>query len=195
MGDLSNIGKASGAVMAKRSQVETLPTAVRHKLERKLSENGFSNYTALAEWLQSQGWQISRSAVHRYGVKVQKRFASIKASTEAARLIAEGASDEADTRSEAVIAMLQTEVFDALIAIGELPDGELDEVARLDLMSKVAKNIAPLMTASTRLKQFQSKLKADMDKAFQALESESKQGTLDAHTLKRIRQEVYGLIG
>lgn len=111
------------------------------------------------------------------------------------RLIAEGASDEGDTRSEAVIAMLQTEVFDALIAIGELSNNELDEVARLDLMGKVSKNIAPLMTASTRLKQFQNKLKADMDKAFEKLEAQSKQGTLDEHTLKRIRTEVYGLIG
>lgn len=181
--------------MAQRSSVERLPETVRHELERKLADNGFSNYTELANWLKSQGYEISRSAVHRYGAKVQKRFASIKASTEAARLIAEGASDESDTRSEALIAMLQTEVFDALIAIGELSSSELDEVAKLDLMGKVSKNIAPLMTASTRLKQFQNKLKADMDKAFEKLEAQSKQGTLDEHTLKRIRTEVYGLIG
>ncbi|UXZ04820.1 DUF3486 family protein [Moraxella nasicaprae] len=181
--------------MAKRSSVERLPETVRHELERKLADNGFGNYTELAEWLKSQGYEISRSAVHRYGAKIQKRFASIKASTEAARLIAEGASDESDTRSEALIAMLQTEVFDALIAIGELSSSELDEVAKLDLMGKVAKNVAPLMSASTRLKQFQNKLKADMDKAFEKLEAQSKQGTLDEHTLKRIRTEVYGLIG
>lgn len=181
--------------MAARSTVDKLPTDIRHELERKLADNGFSDYTALTQWLHDQGYEISRSAVHRYGAKIQKRFANIKASTEAARLIAEGASDEADTRSEAVIAMLQTEVFDVLIAIGEMTDGELDEVARLDLMGKVAKNVAPLMAASTRLKQFQNKLKADMDKAFKALENESKQGTLDAHTLQRIRTEVYGLIG
>lgn len=195
MGDLLNIGTAKGGGMAKRSSVEQLPQSVRHELERKLADNGFSDYTALAEWLNLQGYEISRSAVHRYGAKVQKRFASIKASTEAARLIAEGASDEGDTRSEAVIALLQTEVFDALIAIGEMTDGEIDDVARLDLMGKVAKNVAPLMAASTRLKQFQSKLKADMDKTFKELEVESKQGRLDEHTLKRIRTEVYGLIG
>ncbi|OAV23655.1 DUF3486 family protein [Moraxella catarrhalis] len=181
--------------MAKRSSVDQLPQTVRHELERKLADNGFSDYTALAEWLNEQGYEISRSAVHRYGAKIQKRFASIKASTEAARLIAEGASDEGDTRSEAVIALLQTEVFDALIAIGELSNTELDEVAKLELMGKVSKNVSPLMTASTRLKQFQSKLKADMDKTFEKLEAQSKQGTLDEATLKRIRTEVYGLIG
>lgn len=89
--------------MAQRSSIEKLPEAVRHEFERKLVENGFSDYQAIAEWLQDQGYEISRSAAHRYGQKVQRRFAAIKSSTEAARLIAEGAADEGDTRSEALI--------------------------------------------------------------------------------------------
>ena len=83
--------------MAQRSTVELLPEEVRHALERRLAESGFSNYSELTDWLKSQGYEISRSAVHRFGQKVERRFASIKASTEAARLIAEGASDEGDT--------------------------------------------------------------------------------------------------
>mgnify|MGYP001015882403 FL=1 len=107
--------------MAKRSAIDTLPEDIRHALERRLSENGFANYTELTDWLNAQGYEVSRSAVHRYGQQVERRYASIKASTEAARLIAEGASDEGDTRSEALMAMLQTELFDALVAIGEMP--------------------------------------------------------------------------
>ena len=79
--------------MAKRSTIDQLPEAVRHEFERKLVENGFADYQALSEWLQQQGYEISRSAAHRYGQKVQRRFAAIKNSTEAARLIAEGAAD------------------------------------------------------------------------------------------------------
>ena len=108
--------------MAQRSTVELLPEDVRHALERRLAESGFSNYSELTDWLKSQGYEISRSAVHRFGQKVERRFASIKASTEAARLIAEGASDEGDTRSEALMAMLQTELFDAMVEIGEFDD-------------------------------------------------------------------------
>ena len=179
--------------MAKRSSVELLPTDIRHELERKLAENGFGNYTALAEWLHTQGYEISRSAVHRYGSKIQKRFANIKASTEAARLIAEGASDEADTRSEAVIAMLQTEVFDALIAIGELDDGELDDVARLDLMGKVAKNIAPLMSASTRLKEYQAKLQVKITQTASEVAKVVKKGGLSDETADEIRRKILGI--
>lgn len=193
MGDLLNIGTAKGGGMAKRSSVEQLPQSVRHELERKLADNGFSDYTALAEWLNEQGYEISRSAVHRYGAKVQKRFASIKASTEAARLIAEGASDEGDTRSEALVAMVQTELFDALVEIGDMDD--LTAVEKFNMIAKASKNVASLTSASTRLKKFQTELKDKMDKAFAEIEQQNKQGTLDEATLKRIRTEVYGLIG
>ncbi len=180
--------------MAARSSVELLPEDVRHALERRLAESGFSNYSELTEWLKSQGFEISRSAVHRFGQKVERRFASIKASTEAARLIADGAADEGDTRSEALMAMVQTELFDALIEIGDMDD--LSAVERFGMVAKSAKNIATLTNASTRLKKFQADLKDKMDKKFAELESESsKQGsTLDAETLRRIRQEVYGVM-
>lgn len=182
--------------MAPRSSIDLLPEEVRHALERKLTESGFSDYRALADWLQAQGYQISRSAVHRYGQKVERRFASIKASTEAARLIAEGAADEGDTRSEALMAMLQTELFDALVQIGEIPDTELNPIERLGMMSEAAKKVATLTSASTRLKQWQSRLQDKMAAKFAELEAESaKQDSgLDPDTLKRIRQEVYGVM-
>ena len=69
--------------MSARASVGVLPDTVRHALERRLVESGFADYTELADWLQAEGYQISRSAVHRYGQKVERRFASIKASTEA----------------------------------------------------------------------------------------------------------------
>ena len=112
-------------MMAKRSTLATLPEDIRHAFERKLAENGFANYTELTQWLHEQGYEVSRSAVHRYGQQVERRYASIKASTEAARLIAEGANDEGDTRAEALMALVQTELFDALVAIGEVSDEDL----------------------------------------------------------------------
>lgn len=181
--------------MAKRSTIATLPDDIRQAFERKLADNGFADYTALTEWLNEQGYEVSRSAVHRYGQKVERRFASIKASTEAARLIAEGATDERDNRSEALMAMLQTELFDALVEINDIPDSELPATDRFGLIADGARKIATLTSASTRLKQFQAALKDKMDKKFAELEAESaQQGSgIDATTLKRIRQEVYGV--
>lgn len=179
--------------MAPRSIIETLPENVRREFERKLAENGFGNYTELTAWLNQQGFEISRSAVHRYGQKVERRFASIKASTEAARLIAEGASDEGDTRSEALMAMVQTELFDALVEIGEMDSESLNPLARFDLMSEGAKRIAGLVSASTRLKEYQNKVKAKAQAAADEVAKTVKKGGLSDDTAEQIRKQILGI--
>lgn len=179
--------------MAKRSAIDTLPEDIRHALERRLSENGFANYTELTDWLNAQGYEVSRSAVHRYGQKVERRFASIKASTEAARLIAEGAADEGDTRSEALMAMVHTELFDSLVQIGEINDDELSPVARFDLMSEGAKRIAGLVSASTRLKEYQAKVKAKVAAVAEDAAKQAKKGGLSDEAAEAIRKQILGI--
>ena len=73
--------------MARRSSVSALPEDVRHWLERALAESNFSGYQALEEMLREKGYAISKSAIHRHGQKIERRFAAIKASTEAARFL------------------------------------------------------------------------------------------------------------
>lgn len=179
--------------MAQRSSIEKLPEAVRHEFERKLVENGFSDYQAIAEWLQDQGYEISRSAAHRYGQKVQRRFAAIKSSTEAARLIAEGAADEGDTRSEALMAMLQTELFDALVAIGEMDSEELNALDRFGVMAEGAKKISGLIFASTRLKEYQAKVKAKVQAAAEDVAKQAKKGGLSEESVEAIRKHILGI--
>ena len=73
--------------MGRRGKVEGLPEDVRRWLERALMDSGFSGYDALKEMLAERGYVMSKSAIHRYGSKIERRFATIKASTEAARLL------------------------------------------------------------------------------------------------------------
>ncbi|ROV54484.1 DUF3486 family protein [Neisseria chenwenguii] len=179
--------------MAKRSTIATLPRNVVAAFERRLAENGFSNYTELTEWLNAQGYEVSRSAVHRYGQKVERRFASIKASTEAARLIAEGAADEGDTRSEALMAMLQTELFDALVQIGEMDNEELNALDRFGVMAEGAKKISGLISASTRLKEYQAKVKAKVQAAAEDVAKQAKKGGLSEESVEAIRKHILGI--
>lgn len=179
--------------MAKRSVIDQLPEAVRHEFERKLVENGFADYQALSEWLQQQGYEISRSAAHRYGQKVQRRFAAIKNSTEAARLISEGAADEGDTRSEALMAMLQTELFEALVQIGEMPEDELNALDRFGIMSEGARKISGLITAGTRLKEYQAKVKAKVEAAAENVAKQAKKGGLSDAAAEAIRKQILGI--
>ena len=179
--------------MARRSTIALLPDDVRHEFERRLAANAFGNYTELTEWLNAQGYEISRAAVHRYGQKVERRFASIKASTEAARLIAEGASDEGDTRSEALMAMLQTELFEALVQIGEMPSEELNALDRFGIMSEGARKISGLITAGTRLKEYQAKVKAKVEAAAENVAKQAKKGGLSDAAAEAIRKQILGI--
>lgn len=88
--------------MVRRSSIDGLPDDVRRWLERALAESNFSGYQALEEILRTKGYQISKSAIHRHGQKIERRFAAIKASTEAARFLTEGGR-RSGRRSEAVI--------------------------------------------------------------------------------------------
>ena len=179
--------------MAKRSTLAILPDDIRQNFERKLAENGFSNYTELTEWLREQGFEVSRSSVHRYGQKIERRFAAIKDSTEAARLIADQATDEGDTRSEALMAMLQTELFNAMVDIGEIDDEELPPIKKFGLMSHAAKNIAALTSASARLKEYQAKVKVKVEDTAEKVAKSAKKGGLSNEAAEAIRRQILGI--
>ena len=183
--------------MARRSSVETLPEEVRRWLGQALQENNFSGYQALEAALRERGYVISKSAIHRFGQKIERRFAAIKASTEAARLLTEGAADDQDARSEAVIALVQTELFEAIINLQEAEDEDVDAGGRITLLSKAAKNIATLARASVTVKKFRAEVKAQLEAKLNALEAESRSGSgrrFDAETLRIVREEIYGIV-
>lgn len=183
--------------MARRSKIETLPQEVRRWLERALTDSGFSGYEQLEAVLAEKGFAISKSAIHRYGQRIERRFAAIKASTEAARLLTEGAADDQDARSEAVIALVQTEMFESIITLQEAGENEIDPMERMVLLSKAAKNIASLTQASVRLKKFQAEVRERVDARLAALEAEALGGKgrhFDAETLRIVREEIYGIV-
>lgn len=186
--------------MARRSKIDELPQEVRRWLERALTESGFSGYEQLEALLGERGYAISKSAIHRYGQRIERRFAAIKASTEAARLLTEGAADDQDARSEAVIALVQTEMFESIIHLQEAGEDDVDPVERMALLSKVAKNIAALTQASVRLKKFQAEVREKIAARLATLEAEAEGGKgkagrrIDAETLRIVREEIYGIV-
>lgn len=62
--------------MGKRSSVHSLPPAVRAEVERRLALNGFRGYEELAEELRGQGFIVSKSALHRFGKKLEPNVAA-----------------------------------------------------------------------------------------------------------------------
>lgn len=175
--------------MGRASTITALPEDVRRWLERALSERGFSGYEELEALMRDKGYALSKSSIHRYGQKIERRMAQIKASNDAARLIAEAAGDDADNRSGAVLAMIQTETFNVMMSLSEAQDVE-DPAERLKLMNNAARAVADMTRASIALKKHQR----ETAERLKAMEADARSGkrALDAETLRMVREEIYG---
>lgn len=177
--------------MGQRSKVGQLPREIREWLDRTLAEKNFADYQALAAELEGRGFAISKSSIHRYGANLEKKIAAVKASTEAAKLIAAGAPDDADQRSAAVISLIQTEVFDVLVALQDLDDA--DPMKRAKLLSTVAKNVATLSRASVNQKRHELEIRAKVRTAEEAVQKIAQKGGLSKGAVDQIRSHILGI--
>lgn len=160
--------------MGRKSTIDRLPADVKSYIQAMLA-TGSQTLDELIRDLQERfpaeataGDLPSRSALHRYGSKLDRRLAAIKASTDAAVLIREHAGDSLDARSEALTALVQTEMFEAILALQDASDEDVDQADRLAMLSKAAKNIATLSRSSVNLKKFQAEAE---DKARRELQA------------------------
>ncbi|SIQ30674.1 phage protein Gp27 family protein [Marinobacterium stanieri] len=142
-----------------RSSVARLPDDVKRHLEKRLVEDRMTLDELIADlknrFPEHAEELPSRSAVHRYGQKLDKRLAAIRASTEAAKIIRAHAGDREDARSEALTAMIQSELFESIMSLQEADDEDVDIAQRIGLLSDAAKNIATLTRSSVTLKKYQ----------------------------------------
>lgn len=159
--------------MGRKSSVDRLPEDIKAYIQGQLADGGMTLDELIAD-LQAR-WPAhdlpSRSAVGRYGQKLERRLQAIRASTEAAKIIRAQAGDEMDARSEALTAMIQSELFESIIALQEAGDEEMDPGERVGLLASAAKNIATLTRSSVTLKKFQSEAE---ERARRALLEEQK---------------------
>ncbi|WP_218186374.1 phage protein Gp27 family protein [Terasakiispira papahanaumokuakeensis] len=151
-------------MISKRSSISRLPDEVRQHIEQRIAE-GQMTLDELIHDLRERFPEHaddlpSRSAVHRYGQKLDRRLAAIRASTEAAKIIREHAGDREDARSEALTAMIQSELFESIMELQEASDEEMPAEKRVGLLSKAAKNIATLTRSSVTLKKYQEEAAA-----------------------------------
>lgn len=133
--------------MPPASKIDLLPADVRDELDQRLISAGFGRCEDLSEWLWEKGFEIGKTTVNERAKKLKRRLATITASTEAAKILAKAAPDEADDRSNAIIALIQTEIFEALLKMEEATD-EDDASKRLGILGGAAKHIATLTRAS-----------------------------------------------
>lgn len=190
--------------MARKSSISRLPAEIKSYIEAMLA-TGAQTLDELISDLQERypaeakaGTLPSRSAVGRYGQKLDRRLSAIRASTEAAKLIQASAGDDKDARSEALTALVQTELFEAILDLQEASEEDVSPEDRVALMSKAAKNIATLTRSSVNLKKFQAEVeeaarKKLLEEQRAKLEAMPNKGGVTADTKAAIR-EALGII-
>lgn len=185
--------------MGRKSSIARLPAEIKAYIEAMLA-TGSQTLDELIKDLQarfpaeaSAAVLPSRSALQRYGSKLDRRLAAIKASTEAAKLIQAQAGDDKDARSEALTALVQTELFEAILCLQDADDPEADPVDRVAMLSAAAKNIATLTRSSVNLKQFQAKVEEEtrrrlLEEQRQKLDAMASKGGVTEDTKRAIRE-------
>jgi len=157
-----------------RSSVELLPEQVRQELEKKLIRGGFGRYEELAEWLRDQGYEISKSSVHRYGKKFEDRLRALKVATDQAKAIAEASEDDAGAMNDAIIRLVQTKTFELLVEL------ETDNKS----LPRIGQMVAKLAQAAVRQKKWQTEME---HKARETAFEEAAQAVEKGATAEQIR--------
>ena len=172
--------------MAQRSKVLTLPEDVKAEFDRRLIASGFSGYVELSAWLNEQGYEISKSAAHRYGSELEQRIAAIRIATEQAQAISEAAGDEAGLLGDALTRLCQEKAFQVLIKMQDMEPDKVD-------LNKLGIMIARLNRVSVAQKRWMAEAK---DKARKAVENVEKKigGQIDQETWHKVREEIYGIV-
>lgn len=179
--------------MAKPSAIDQLNAEDKAWLDARFRDQGFCGYVEIAELLAERGYNVSKSSVHRYGQKLEQKLAAVQASTQAAIMIAEAAPDDSDMRTQAVLSLMQTQLFDTLINLQEAGTEGVDPAKRLALISSCGKGIASIAQASIGQKKWMLDVRDRVEKAAQAVDSIVKKGGLSSEAADVIRKEILGI--
>ncbi len=169
--------------MGRRSAVEALPKKVKEWLDRALAEGGFARYALLSDELKARGYEISKSAVHRYGRKFEERLASLKMATEQARAIVEAPPDEEGAMNEALMRLVQERLF------GVLQDIQVDP-EKVNITS-ITKSIAELGRASVGQKKWMAEARRQaLEEAAEAADRVARKHGLSEDARAALRAEL-----
>lgn len=168
--------------MPPRSKVLSLPAEVKEWLDQALIENNFSQYEALSAALAERGHSIGKSALHEYGQNFEDRLSALRTASEQAKAMVAAAPDDEGAVNEALMRLVQEQIFNSLMA----QDGKVD-------LAKTAKAVAELGRASVVQKKWQAEVRLKAESAAQAVEKIAKKGGLSADTVAEMRREILGV--
>lgn len=181
------------------SKIATLPDELRAWLHRAIVERGFGDIVSLTEELNALckaggvAITIGKSAVGAESQRIKRAQESIRATTEAARLIAEASPDDADQRSAAAMALVQSEMFELLLDVREA-EGTDDPADRMAMMDKAALALSRLSRARVNQARWQVDVDARVKAAADNATKLARQGGLSEATIAEIKAGILGIV-
>lgn len=172
--------------MPPRDAISQLPDSIRQELESRLIQGGFAGYSELAEWLEAQGFAISKSAIHRFGQKFEDRVQALKLATGQARALVEASPDDEGAVGEALMRLVQEKLF------GILLEFEVSDPSKINL-GAIAKAIASLGRTSIAQKKYATEVRERTAAAAKNVEQLVRKGGLSRETAAEIRREILGI--
>jgi hypothetical protein len=163
--------------MPARSKISLLPEPVKADLDRRLIEGSFSGYRELEEWLEGLGFEISHTAINRYGRKFEKQLEDLKVAAGQSKAIVETLGDDANSLGDAVT---QLALQKALVALQQIDPESIDPESKYPYeWTKVLNAIGKLSSQAIANQQHRAKIATEL----KAIEVAAKSNSQDSEAL------------
>ena len=180
------------------SKIAKLPDDVRQWLHQTFVERAFGNIEGVTEELRAKLQEagiaiyIGKSAVGAESQKVKRAQESIRATTEAAKLIAETSKDDGDDRSAAVMAVLQSDMFEILLKMREAGE-EVDDDLRLGRLVDASLAMARLSKSRIAQAEWRGEVMKRAKAEAAAITKIAKDGGMSKERVDEIRSRILGI--
>jgi len=168
----------------RRSKIDLMPKEIRAELDERIVEGGFTNYRALTKWLNDNGYEIGKSAVHYHGEKLERRLEAVKLATEHTRAIVQASPDYEGAMNDALIRLVQKIDMDILLDLER-------ETLTPKTLAAISRSVASLAHASVTQKKWMAevrdKLSAKVGRAAEQVTIAARSGGLSPAAEQQIR--------
>lgn len=179
--------------MGRRSKISALPDALRRQLDERLVAQSFGDYEGLADWLASEGFEISKSAIHRHGSALEQSYDEAMADARGLLALTRASGDLGESGSElarSAATLLQTDIVRTVLEIRKESDPEV----RAGLLAKLTRAQADIGRLSIAAEKWGAEVREKLKEASAAVAEIAKKGGLSDDAAELIRQKILGVV-
>lgn len=178
--------------MARKSSITRMDPRIRAAVDAAIRD-GRATIADIVGLVNDLGGQVSKSSVGRYKQSVEAQMEHYRQAQALAKTWAEQLPENGD------VSQLTRQILSVLAfrAANDMSDGETIEGQEVSFLARAMKDIAAAtktdIEARTKIREAMAK---EAVAKVEAVETEVRAGkrVLDADTLKRIREEIYGIV-